>query len=197
MDLVSVAHGPSLKGKGLGRKIDRFDTVVRIAGVQGQTPEDHGTRTDYSCSCLPYISDFIIDGIKAKEYWLFSRPGVFTEERMEQIRNRMGKLPFICCVDEVDRWNQYFVSLGPRVRPDQRGQVISRGLAAVIIAAERLRPERIVMAGYDNLWAGTNDNYITLASKKVDPYPAHDMETERKVLDAAQRHYGFTLERLD
>ncbi len=199
-NIVVVGHGPSLVGKGLGPKIDSFDIVVRISGTDNQTPEDYGTRSDFTCTCHSYTADVLIDDMKngvVADYqaWVFSRPTIL-ESKIEECGIRLQGYQYDYCNYITNDWEYKFQELDPHgSKFRDRFPLISRGLAGILIAVHKFRPESVTLAGMDNLWEGTDENYLSVARGWVEK-PFHDMVKERMLLDQIKEHYGFKLEKL-
>lgn len=182
-----VGHGPSLKGKGRGKEIDLL-TVVRFGdGLYWQTPEDYGTRTDYILTIDQNVADLLNNRVVPKETWVFGRPGVRDEEFILERIKRFN--PHICT--ETDPWLKRFKEIGAKGYCSRRfpdDPHFSQGLAAIIMAAERLHTD-ILLGGFDNLLSGSNDGFKSFAAH--DGFNTfHDFEAEHKLMREIESHYG-------
>lgn len=184
-----VGHGPSLRA-GRGKDID-LHTVVRFGdGLYWQTPEHYGTRTDYILTIDQNVADLLNNRVVPRETWVFGRPGVRDEEFiMQRIR---GYNPYICT--ETDPWLKRFKEIGAKGYRSRRypdDPHFSQGLAAIIMAAERLKSD-ILLGGFDNLLSGSNASYKSYAA--YDGFHTyHDFEKEHELLQEIKKHYGVEI----
>ena len=71
-----VGHGPSLKGAGLGEKIDACDKVVRLKGSHTVLwTDDFGSKTNALCASTEIMGTFF--KMEADEYWAYPKNGDF------------------------------------------------------------------------------------------------------------------------
>lgn len=190
-DVLIVGHGPGFAGRSLGREIDSHDAVVRF-GDSGywQKPDDYGTRTDYLLTVDQRIADIINVGTVPKETWVYGRPE-FRDEKL--ILERLAKFnPIICTA--TDRWLQRFKEIGATGYCSERTlgkPFMSQGLAAVIMTADRLKPERIRLVGCQALLSGNGGQYDSGVNRGQVITAEHDFAAERRLLDEVKKEYGF------
>lgn len=188
MRVLIVGHGPGLKGRGQGKKIDSFDNVVRF-GDSGywQTSNDYGTKTDYILSVDQRVADLINVGRVPKETWVYGRPG-FRDEPfiMERLK---GYNPYICKV--TDEWLERFKELGATGYCTERCSepFFSQGMAAIIMACDRLKAKKLYLPGFDALLSGTSENYEAGTNKGKVITSEHDFAAEKKLLTEVLKHY--------
>lgn len=178
MRVVVVGHGPSLKGAGLGQKIDECDKVVRLKNCSQLLAErqDYGTRTDALCTSTETL--YNLPKLTALEYWGYPKKGDFSPARVRQAERSVGKIhiPLEVC----NLWNCAFLELGGE-HPN-----VSTGMAAVIIALDRWKPETLYLAGFDKVLHPYSDGYEctvpTLWNAGGEKDTGHDWETENLLL---------------
>lgn len=190
-DVLIVGHGPGFAGRSLGSEIDGHDTVVRFGdGGYWQKPIDYGIRTKYILTGDQRIADIINIGIVPRETWVYGRPG-FRDEKF--IMARLKKFnPVICTA--TDCWLQRFKEIGATGYCSERtpGEpFMSQGLAAVIMTADRLKPERIRLIGCQALLSGNGDQYDSGVNRGRVITAEHDFAAERRLLDEVKKEYGF------
>lgn len=178
MNVVVVGHGPSLKGARLGTKIDRHP-VVRLKNCYMLLAEaqDFGRRTDYMCSSTEVITN--LAKIKAQEYWGYPKKGSYNAAPVEWLE-RQTKKPVIVPLDICNLWNAAFLELGGK-HPN-----VSTGMAAIIIALDRLSPKTLYLAGFDKIWSPEGPGYISTVPTRFNndgkSDTGHDWPKERELL---------------
>lgn len=143
MKICIVGHGPSLKGAKKGTEIDSFDKVVRLKGsstVIGS--EDYGRRIDALCASTEIMGTFF--KVDSPEYWAYPKKGTFDQLVFLQVITKLEK-PILLPLHYCNEWNSKFRELGPS-HPN-----VSTGMAAILIALMRWKPESITLAGFDTL----------------------------------------------
>jgi hypothetical protein len=192
MNVLIIGHGPGLKGAKRGAEIDGHESVIRF-GDSGywQTPEDYGTRTDYLLTGDQRIADVINVGTVPRETWVYGRPD-FRDEKF--IPERLRKFNPVICT-ETDPWLIRFRELGATGYSTERAPDphFSQGMAAIIMAADRLRAKEINLMGFQALLAGENAGYESGTNRGAIIRAQHDFATERKLLNEIKEHYGFKL----
>ncbi len=191
MMILIVGHGPGLIGASRGREIDAHDVVIRF-GDSGyyQKADDYGVKTDYILSVDQRIADVITIGRVPKETWVYGRPG-FRDEPF--IMARLKKFnPVICRA--TDRWLKRFKEIGATGYCSERTQgepFMSQGLAAVIMAADRLKAAVIKLVGCQALLSGDSGQYDSVANKGRIITSDHDFAAERRLFREIRDEYGF------
>lgn len=197
-DVIIVGRGPSLIDQGRGEEIDSFPIVVRFIATnerkEGKKTTqtvfynelDHGIKTTYYTSAISRVKDITKYGvIPEKGTWVYGRfkPGIWddTIKEVSENRDRLPKYNPIFCMESVF-WHQHYVRLGARDLGSKA--IFTRGAAAVICAASRLRPKKIYLAGFDAFYDYT-----------VDTLGPHDIFFERIMVENVAKFYGAYLER--
>lgn len=181
---VVVGHGPSLKGAGLGSQIDACDWVIRLkdCGELLKNPEDYGTRTDVMCSTTEVIS--VLPKIKAKEYWGHPKRGHFDRARVEKV---MAGLETYVPLELCNFWNEFFRQMGAS-HPN-----VSTGMAAVIIALEKLPVDTVCLAGFDKVLRPESEGYVCTVPTRFNSGgtkdTGHDWKKENELLSYLASFY--------
>lgn len=176
--MVIVGHGPSLKGAGLGARIDECGKVVRLKNCYTllAEPNDYGKRTDVMCSSTEVMTN--MHRVKAGEYWGYPKKGDYNRARIENFTRRVKGNVFVA--DITNLWNAFFLELGGK-HPN-----VSTGMAALIIALDRLKPEKAYIAGFDKVLDPNTEGYrCTVPTPFNDEGrrdTGHDWVTENKML---------------
>ncbi len=117
--------------------------------------------------------------LAAKEYW------VYPKSRADLSHLKTLDMPLkigICC----ERWNKIF-----RENAEQgfnRSPHFTTGFAAIVMALEWLKPQRLWLAGFDNLW-NPRKMYENVLKEWMG-YTPHDLEVEHMMLPMLERHYN-------
>jgi hypothetical protein len=193
--VVIVGHGPSLKGAGLGREIDKH-FVVRLKNCSMLLAEvaDYGKRTDAMCSStevLPHLPK-----VKAKEYWGYPKHGTYSERRVKWLKRHVEQGAKVHIpLDACKLWNAAFLELGGR-HPN-----VSTGMGAVIIALELKRPKKLILAGFDNVIYPSTEGYKSTVPTAFNDGgqkdTGHDWLTEHQLLPYLATHYRAEISSLD
>lgn len=176
MKVCVVGHGPSLKGSGLGKKIDGFDKVVRLKGsgsVIGNA--DYGHLVDALCASTEIMGTFF--KVSAPEYWAYPKKGVYNLMAAGETIGRLGK-PVMIPLEFCNFWNQRFRQMGAK-HPN-----VSTGMAAILIAIDRWAPQEIILAGFDTMMNPDIefDRNAEIPRSGDGPYPNHDWPLENQLL---------------
>jgi hypothetical protein len=179
-----VGHGPSLVGAAKGPNIDKH-IVVRLKWGEHllKEPLDYGIKTDYVCASTEIPQAF--QTVEAKEYWGYPKKGFYNESRIQAV----GR-PILVPLNLCNTWNAWFRSMGGK-HPN-----VSTGTGALIIACHRLRPKKVLLAGFDTLM---NPEIRFSRNKKVPrsgtgPYPNHDWKKENELLELIKDAYDVEIE---
>jgi len=189
MNIIIVGHGPSLKGKQLGKSIDSFDLVVRLKNsgpVIGT--EDYGSRVDVVCMSTEVLG--IGQFIKPEMFWLYPKRGTYDTEAVGHFMGKTGVAALVP-LELCNSWNEKFRGLGAT------HYNMSTGMAAVVIASAHLRPTNIILAGFDTLLDPEvpftrNDDIPRTGVGKID----HDWKKEHELLMAVSDTYNVSLGKL-
>lgn len=188
--MIIVGHGPGI-GQGRGKEIDSHDIVIRFADYfYNRRDKDFGTKTTYLMTIDQKMADVLNNNVMPEiETWVFGRPGWTTQEQAIQ---RIGKFkPYVCT--ETNQWLKRFKEIGAKGYiskrvPDQPH--FSQGLAAIIMAGAKLKPDVLTLAGFDNLIEGKNGNYEALTNNRtINSY--HDFEAENILMEEIATYYEF------
>lgn len=178
-----VGHGPNVKGASLGKVIDSHDIVIRMANCDWQeNTTDYGHKYDFGIY-TPNQQKFVDKTTRFPKlaFWCYI-PESNTEEYQTKIRGK----DTVCFGDIVESWrgvNRFF----------------SRGLASLIIAAEKVRPKKITLIGFNQVQEGNagdgprhpEELQKLMVSKKKD---THDWSNEKQIVDRIKGHYGTEIE---
>jgi hypothetical protein len=191
-----VGHGPSLRGARLGEKIDACDFVVRLKNCSMLLTEkrSYGRKTDVMCSSTEVLH--YLHKVKAKEYWGYPKKGFYNQASVWQLERKVvpdgGKV--IIPLEVCNLWNGFFREIGGR-HPN-----VSTGVAAVIIALDRLKPSKLYLAGFDKVLNPGSPGYKctvpTLFNNGGNSDTGHDWYTERSLLSYLAANYKVEIEDL-
>ena len=189
-----VGHGPSLKGSGLGNEIDKHFVVrLKNCSMLLAEVEDYGKKTDAMCSStevLPHLPK-----VKAREYWGYPKLGTYSPRRVKWLKRHVDSqakvhVPLEAC----NLWNAAFLELGGR------HSNLSTGLGAAVIALEIKKPQVLILAGFDNVWAPETTGYLSTVPTAFNSGgtkdTGHDWATERKLLPYLAAHYKAEIRNL-
>lgn len=180
---IILGSGPSLRNAGRGREIMLFDNIIRLSQtLYWQNKEDYGDRTDYVVVTQQNIGDILNCHVNEATVWIWTRPGWLDEKT---VFDRIGKFhPQLCY--ETDMWAGRFAELDARGYKSERdpNPIFSSGLAAIIIAMERLDQDKIITAGFDEFWHDDMGNF-------------HDWNMERVLLDEIAAKHRVTVQEWD
>jgi hypothetical protein len=184
---VIVGHGPSLKGKGLGPKIDQCDVVVRLKNCSMllAEPHDYGRKTDVMCSSTEVLHH--LHKVKAKEYWGYPKKGHFNMAGVWNLSRKVEFAPIHVPLELCNFWNDFFRKMGAQHNN------VSTGLAAVIIALDRYKPEKLYLAGFDKVLNPDTEGYKctvpTAFNGNGTKDTGHDWKKENELLPYLQEFY--------
>ena len=167
--VIIVGHGESLHYKRYGHIIDRFSRIVRFAYFpEWRSDVDYGKRMDILMTSTRDHGDAINmwwenpDRQMPSELWLFFRPWERTDEEVKKKMSRLSMFNTVLCT-EPDKWfarfPEYFGEELDKVDFERKPRM-TRGGAAFITAVEKFKPEKVVLAGFDNVFLGTNSDFI-------------------------------------
>jgi hypothetical protein len=159
----------------------RLKNSGRVLGT-----EDYGSRQDVFCMSTEVLG---INIGEAEMVWLYPKKSYYNEESVGKF---MGKgIATLLPLDLVNKWNDRFREMGG-THPN-----VSTGMAAIITAADHLRPETIVLAGFDTLLDPKipftrNDDIPRTGIGTI----SHDWDKEHELLKILSDHYGFNIGKL-
>lgn len=186
MKVCIVGHGPSLKTAGLGKQIDACDKVVRLKNCYFllAEPQNYGRKTDVMCSSTEVLHH--LHKVKASEYWGYPKHGRYNQAGVWQLERKVNKQVHIP-LDLTNLWNCFFLELGGR-HPN-----VSTGMAAIIIALDRFKPDVLYLAGFDKLLNPSSEGYActvpSLFNEGGTKDTGHDWETENQMLPYLAAHF--------
>lgn len=155
-------------------------------------PHDFGRRVDALCTSTETL--YNLPKLKASEYWGYPKHGQYSQSRVAQAERHLDASIHIP-LDLCNFWNCVFLELGGK-HPN-----VSTGMAAVIIALDRWRPETLFLAGFDNVVNPKIEGYACTV-----PTPwndggrkdtGHDWATEHKLLYFLATHFRASIEDLN
>lgn len=182
MEVVIVGHGPSLKKARLGERIDGMDFVVRLKNCSMLLAEKrmYGSKTDAMCSSTEVLHH--LPKVKAKEYWGYPKKGFYNQGAVWWLERHVVPQGGVVVVplDVCNLWNGFFRELGGK-HPN-----VSTGMGALVIALDRLKPEKVWLAGFDNVWNPKTRGYKSTVPTQFNAGGSkdtgHDWETEHQML---------------
>lgn len=187
MKVCVVGHGPSMKGKKLGKKIDSYDKVVRLKGSSSVFgSEDYGMKCNALCASTEVMGVFRRQ--PADEYWAYPKKGEFSHPVAMKVITEIEK-PVMIPLLFSNHWNQRFRMMGAD-HPN-----VSTGMAAILFAILRWRPEEIVLAGFDTLVNPDIrfDRNHDIPRTGVGAYPNHDWKLENQLLQILSHIYKVSI----
>ena len=187
MNVCVCGHGPSLKGAGLGPAIDTHDKVVRLKSSQTvMWTNDFGSKVDALCSSTEIMGTFF--KMEASEYWGYPKNGDFDVKKFINMFLRLQK-PVMIPLSFINTWNARFRQMGARHNN------VSTGMAAILIAIHRWKPDKIVLAGFDTLLnpAIEFSRHNEIPRSGSGPYPSHDWIKENELLEVLRDTYNMEI----
>ena len=180
--VIIVGHGPSLIGAGLGSRIDSYPIVVRMKHCMKllENQKDFGKRTDYMCSSTEVMVNML--PVKAKEYWCYPKRGRWNKSLEEQM-----KVPYVIPLELCEKWNVWFRS--QKTSREHEIPNYSTGMAAIIIALDRLKPNKLILAGFDSMLNPKVPYTSTLSDRSYKNQIGHDWEIENRMLKLLSEEY--------
>lgn len=146
--LCIVGHGQSMTGSKRGAEIDKHEVLRMKKGYMlvEQFPDDYGTRTDYAGATTAALADTIKGIPNAKEYWGYIKAKYRDEPKdADDVEYNIGK-PVIIPRDLHFDWLERYYDF--RGSDELR---FSTGTGLILIALDRLKPEILVLAGFDSI----------------------------------------------
>jgi len=205
--IIIVGHGPSLKGKKLGKYIDAHENVVRLTTyLNFQNEEDYGNKTTYHFTYAQYVRyiKYNVDHYWRQvrgdcevpiETWIAwgmeSIPrGPLTPDIKKHIYDRFKDYNVIMFEEFVAYIKRLYDTYEPEFK------AISAGTTASLIAIDRLKPEILKVIGFDNTYMGVPDNYE--GGEHFFPgtrdFPVkHDFAKEKELLHNFAQRKGVTV----
>ena len=184
--ILIVGHGPSLKGAKRGKEIDLHEVVRLKQFTRFHESEDYGTKTDYICSSTEACLGMLKNKVDVKEYWLYPKLGEYDKNIHDAFKSK----PHYVALNETKIWNDKFKKeTGYHKGLGAYGRNISTGLAAIVIAAARLKPEKIILAGFDTLLDPTIE-YESVFNPGTKHKHMHFWAIENKMLKEISSHYN-------
>jgi len=186
-EILIVGHGPSLQGAGCGKDIDSHEVVRLKHFKRFHKDEDYGTKTDYLCASTEAALGMLDNRVEPKEYWLYPKKGEYDA----RIKNHFQGKRYIIPLEETKFWNRKFQkTVG--YEGGVKGRNISTGLAAIVICAFRLKPEKIILAGFDTLLDPVIE-YESVFNPGTHHKNMHYWKVEHEMLPEIQDHYNVEL----
>lgn len=137
--VVVVGHGASAEGRGLGSRIDEHP-VVRMWNCHWQAKADYGVRYDYGLFCPP------LDGHRktpSQSWWAY-------DVNSEGAREEIDGVPVRLLMHRP--WEARALSMGATA--EGRRYKLTRGCAAICAAMGLLKPDCLLLVGFDMIRAG-------------------------------------------
>ena len=185
--MVIIGHGPSPKGCLWGAKIDEH-AVIRLKNPEWQNVKDYGKRVDYLVSSTETLLVMLDYKRVPIEYWGQPKRGNWNSTTENTFKGR-AKAPLKIPIDVHNRWNPVFRSLSDKTEMECPNH--SLGMAAITYACEFLKPEEILLLGFDNLLDPARLDYEKADKGK---WPSrHDWFAENRMLPLIEKEYGLTI----
>lgn len=201
--IIIIGNGPSLEGKGLGQYIDSYDTIIRVGSYLNiQNEKDYGNRTTYHfiyVQCARFIKYNVEHPWRTErgsceipvETWMGWGMGTSNEKPYDDsyiqiFKDRFPDYNVILIVDFIRKIKNEYEKYKPEFSK------ISEGTGATLYAIDTLKPSIIKMIGFDNIFKGTNKNYMGSYERQLHESPItveHDLGKERQfIMDYAREH---------
>ena len=185
METLIVGHGPSLIGKKLGETIDQFQVVRLKRFTKFHEKADYGERTDYLCSSTEVMPS-MLGQCEPKEYWGYPKKGSWDKSKERKFKDNL-----VIPLETTEFWNTKFKERSHYFGSGADGRNVSTGLAALIIAAERLGG-KIILAGFDTV-LNPSINYQSVYNPGTSACVNHKWEIEHKMLPEIAEYYEIEL----
>ena len=192
MKAIIVGHGPSIMGEEMGKLIDEFDIVIRLKRCQHtlDLPQYFGKKTSVVSGSLT-IAGAIRD-IPAYQYWVFvdSRHADTDPSVIENAQTLFDKP---CILDKTlcDSWDEIYRSK----RDEMGGQGhnhTSQGFKAILYALHFLKPDELILIGFDNIYSG-NFTWSITRGPEWKHYPDHRWDVEHALLGNLKQAYDIPI----
>ena len=193
MKAIIVGHGPSMMLEKMGHLIDEFDIVIRLKRCQKTLKhfEYYGSKTSVVAGSLTIAG--ALREVKADQYWVFvdSRHSDIDQAVIDNIPNIFKPKP--CILDKAlcDSWDEIYRSK----RDDMGGQGhahTSQGFKAILYALHFLKPDELILVGFDNIFTGDFTWSVT-RGPKWKHYPDHRWDVENELLDDLKKAYDIPI----
>ena len=203
MKTIIVGHGPSILTQALGKQIDEFDKVIRLKRCWEtlKYPKIYGSRTDVVCGSWTIGPQ--LKGVGSPEYWIFldSRHKEVSDDQIAQMKLAFAPSDLLIDRELCDHWNKVYFDnredypiehmTERKKTSDEKGHWhMSAGLHAIMYAMEYLKPDELVLAGFDNLLSGKQETWSITRGPDWKHYPDHNWKSEQKVLGLMAEYYN-------
>lgn len=210
MQACIVGHGPSMLTKQQGFKINQHDKVVRLKDSKNLVlrPEYFGSKTDIVCGSL--VVGARLTGEWSDEYWLFvdTRTAHIPQSELDEVIKKF--LPNQCHIDRYTclYWVEQYKRIRNKIKLDRRQELkgplsdekghlhCSAGMFSIIYALSHLKPDELVLYGFDNIYNGTF-NWSVTRGMEWRKYPDHNWQAESRMIYDVCKHYGYELKKQD
>jgi len=201
MNVAIIGHGPSMLGGFLGKEIDEHDKVIRLKRCQDtlKYPGHYGRKVSAVCGSLTIGAH--LKNIPADGYWVFADSRHKDQDiNLEAYKEHFSPKPVIIDRKLCDEWNERYRDLRTerefpdtvelkKSSTDKLGEDhLSAGLHAVLYAAKHLKPERIDLFGFDNVFTRDYGWSIT-RGPEWDKYPPHRWDIEKDLLNDIEQEF--------
>lgn len=191
MIVTVIGHGESPKGCGWGKKIDE-NVVIRLKCPNWQNAEDYGRRLDYCVSSTETMMVMLDEPRIPKQYWCQPKRGSWNKHTETSFKAR-AKAEVRICLDIHLRWNPIFRSISTKTFEECGNHSI--GMAAITYACEFLKPQTILLVGFDNMLDPDRMDYFKANKGKWTT--RHDWHAEKKMLPMIEEAYGAEIRRFE
>ena len=187
-EILIVGHGKSIQNAGLGEKIDQYPVVRMKTFKKFHDEKNYGKRTDYLCSSTEVMLG-MLGQAEPIEYWCYPKKGEWSAGTEKKFKKKAEN--YIVPLKETEYWNEIFRERSGYGGIGSEGRNISTGLAAIIIAAWRLKKD-IILAGFDTLLNPALD-YHSVYNPTTRVAHCHKWCIENAMLPEISEHYGVNL----
>lgn len=198
MNVIIVGHGPSILKEEMGGLIDGYDVVIRMKPTARATlehPAHYGQKTSVMASSLNTITK--TKGVGgARHYW-----GLWDSRHYDTHPYSLPEYP-----ERLAEWfaphkvrhdrelskriDNYYLRVLTRLEDEGSGHPhSSQGFKAVGHAMAWLRPDRLALVGFDNIFTGDRTWSVT-RGPDYDRYPNHHWKAEHIALDEMSDDMG-------
>jgi len=186
MEVCVVGHGMSLKGAGLGAKIDKHEQVVRLKNCSDllENTKDYGRKTTVMFSSTEVC--WQLHKVVAEEYWCFPKYDAYNTDLIDQLRKKVNGPRVRVLAHQSMVWNKLFRDMGGK-HPN-----VSTGMAAIISVCELLNPRILHLAGFDTVMNPKLDYISTVPTPFNDggtKSTGHDWTAENQLLQFIGEHF--------
>jgi hypothetical protein len=114
-----------------------------------QSRVDYGRRMDYCCASTETMQQMLDDKRIPVQYWAQPKKGHWNAQTEKGFREKAGA-PLLIGAEVFQKWNAVFHRMQQELEHEEVRNH-SLGMFAITMTAELLKPETILLVGFDNL----------------------------------------------